>query len=101
MKIKYTVNGNDVSVKLIGELDTPATVEIQPEIDKLLELGANEVEIDCSELSYIASSGLRQLICIHKKCNSDGGHMRLTHVSADTMEIFAVTNFDKVFDIRD
>jgi len=100
MKIHYTVNDNEVAVKLIGELDTPATVEIQPEIDKLMELAAKEVVIDCSELSYIASSGLRQLICIHKKCNAEGGHMRLTNVTPDAMEIFAVTRFDKVFDIR-
>lgn len=99
MKIVYTDNGNIVNVSLIGELDTPATVEIQPEIDKLLGLCSKEVVIDCAELSYIASSGLRQLITIHKRCKTDGGHMRLLNVTPDAKEIFAVTRFDKIFDI--
>lgn len=100
MQIKYKEYGNNVDVKLIGELDTPATVEIQPEIDKLLGIASKEFTVDCSELSYIASSGLRQLISIHKKCKEDGGHMTLVNVQPAAMEILAVTNFDRVFDIR-
>jgi len=100
MKIQYKVTGHRVDVALIGELDTPATVQIQPEIDKLLLLEANEFVIDCSKLAYISSSGLRQLICIHKKCKANGGNMKLTNVNSDAMEIFAVTCFDRVFDIE-
>lgn len=99
MQVKTALNGDTLTVKLIGELDTPATVEIQPEIDKVLEHCGKKVVIDCTELSYIASSGLRQLITIHKKCNAAGGHLKLTNVNPDTMEIFLVTRFDKVFDI--
>jgi len=99
MEVKYTVSDSRVDIKLIGEMDTPATVEIQSKIDALTEYTSREVVIDCGELSYIASSGLRQFITIHKKCKADGGHMKLVNVSSDIMEIFAVTNFDKVFDI--
>jgi len=100
MEIKYTVSDNKVDVKLIGELDTPATAEIQPEIDKLLALSANDFTIDCSGLSYISSTGLRQLICIHKKCRAEGGQMTLVGVTPDAMEIFSVTGFHKIFCIR-
>lgn len=99
MQIKYTSNADKVDVKLIGELDTPATVEIQPEIDKLFDMTSKEIVVDCSQLSYIASSGLRQLISIHKRCKANGGHMKLVNVNSSAMEIFTVTNFDKVFDI--
>jgi len=100
MEIKYIIKDSLVDVKLQGELDTPATIEIQEEIDKLIEHSSKELIIDCSELNYIASSGLRQFILIHKKCKAEGGKMILTGVSPDIMEIFAVTHFDKVFDIR-
>jgi len=99
MEIKYNVNGDQVDVVLEGELDTPATVEIQAEIDKILEYAEKKIVIDCSKLSYIASSGLRQFISIYKKCSSEGGHLTLKNVVPDVMEIFAVTNFDRVFDI--
>jgi len=100
MKIRYSVSDGRTDVCLCGELDTPATVEIQPEIDKLLEYASGQVVIDCSELTYIASSGLRQFITIHKRCIADGGHMTLTKITPDVMEILSVTNFDKVFDIK-
>jgi len=100
MQIEYKHAGSRVDVKLTGELDTPATVEIQPEITKLLSIPANEFVIDCSGLSYISSSGLRQLISIHKKCKADGGQMQLVGVTPDAMEILTVTGFNKIFDIR-
>lgn len=101
MDIKFKSTDNKVNVSLMGELDTPATVEIQPEIDKIVQMASKEIVIDCSKLSYIASSGLRQLITIHKKCKSEGGEMKLINVNADVMEIFSVTRFDKVFDISE
>lgn len=100
MELTFTATDLCVNASLIGELDTPATVEIQPEIDKILQYADRVICIDCSRLSYIASSGLRQLITIYKKCAVDGGHLELHGVTPDVMEIFAVTNFDKVFDIK-
>jgi len=99
MEVKYKVSGNRVDIKLTGEMDTLATVEIQSKMDEIAQYSALEIVIDCESLSYIASSGLRQFITIHKKCNADGGHLRLVNVTPDIMEIFAITNFDKVFDI--
>jgi len=100
MEIKYNVSDTRVEIRLIGEMDTPATVEIQSKMDALNEYSSRELVIDCSQLSYIASSGLRQFITMHKKCKADGGHMKLIHVSTDIMEILSVTNFDKVFDYQ-
>jgi len=100
MQIKYTSDDERVDVQLIGELDTPATVDIQGKVDKLLALCSKNIVIDCEGLRYIASSGLRQLITIHKQCKADGGHMTLVNVKEDVMEIFSVTRFDKVFDIQ-
>jgi len=100
MQIKYKENGDTVNVTLIGELDTPATVDIQEDIDKIAALASRTVVIDCAGLTYIASSGLRQFITIHKACKAEGGHMKLINVTPDVLEIFQVTNFDKVFDIN-
>ncbi len=97
MEIKYTIEDSAVRVALIGELDTPATIEIQPEIDTLLSYASRPIYIDCSQLTYIASSGLRQMIAFYKKSASEGGKLVLQNVTPDVMEIFSVTNFDKVF----
>ncbi len=100
MELTYNVTDRRIDVVLKGELDTPATVEIQPEVDKVLEHADKLISIDCSQLEYIASSGLRQMISIYKKCLAEGGHLELVSVRAEVMEIFAVTNFDRVFDFK-
>jgi len=98
MTIEYKIEADKVNVTLKGELDTPTTVEIQSDIDKILEQADKLITIDCSQLEYIASSGLRQLIAIYKRCSAEGGHLKLVSVTPEVMEIFAITNFDKVFD---
>jgi len=100
MEIKYAVNDNVVNVQMKGELDTPATLEIQEDINKILEHADKLISIDCSGLNYVASSGLRQFITIYKKCAAEGGHLEFRNINADVLEIFKVTNFDKVFDIK-
>jgi len=100
MEFKYAANENVVNVVLKGELDTPATIEIQPKIDEILAHADKLISFDCKDLSYIASSGLRQFISIYKRCGVEGGHLELRNINPDVLEIFKVTNFDKVFDIK-
>jgi len=100
MEITYTIEETAVKVALIGDLDTPSTVEIQPKFDVIMEHSSKTVKIDCTDLNYIASSGLRQLIALYKKCKAEGGKLVLANVNSDVMEIFAVTNFDKVFNFE-
>jgi len=97
MKIEYTIEETTVRVAISGELDTPTTVEIQPKVDALLKFAGRTIYLDCSGLEYIASSGLRQLITIYKRCVAEGGKLILRNVNPDVMEIFTITNFDKVF----
>ena len=42
-----------------GRLDTPAAVKAQQEIAPLLENADKTIIIDCTQLEYISSSGLR------------------------------------------
>jgi len=100
MKLEYTLTDDEVRLYGTGELDTPATKEIQDTVDKVLNYTDRRIVVDFENIRYIASSGLRQLISIYKKCASDGGHLQLINVNPDVMEILKVTNFDKVFDIK-
>jgi len=100
MKLTYKVNGNCIEAALIGELDTPATIEVQDKFQFLIDNSEKYITVDCSRLEYIASSGLRMFIRLHKACNAAGGSMTLTNVSPDVMEILSITSFDLVFNIR-
>jgi len=99
MEIKIDVEGNNVVAYFIGELDTPATDEIQPKIDELIKLADKNITIDCAQMPYIASAGLRQMILIRRSCRAEGGSLTLKSLSPNVLEVFEITNLDKSFKI--
>ena len=58
---------------VIGRLDTPSAVKAQQEIVPLLENADKEIILDCEQLQYISSSGLRLFLTIRKAAAAKGG----------------------------
>jgi anti-sigma B factor antagonist len=54
--------------------------------------------IDCRELSYISSAGLRVLLIMKKECNEG---VKLTGITPAVREILEQTAFDSILDITD
>ena len=55
-----------------------------------------DLEIDCSELTYMSSSGLRILqSTMRTVVRSLGGQMKLTHVNDDIYDILKMTGFTR------
>ena len=83
-----------------GRLDTPEAVTAQQEINPLLENGDKEITLDCTNLEYISSSGLRLLLAIRKKAAADGGKVIIEHINDDIKKVFMMTGFYNLFEIR-
>lgn len=83
-----------------GRLDTPAAVAAQQEIAPLLENADKEITLDCTNLEYISSSGLRLLLAIRKQASAKGGKVIVTHISDDIKKVFVMTGFYNLFEIR-
>ena len=82
-------------VKTGNRIDTLNAAQFEAEIQPALEQGVN-LEIDCSELAYMASSGLRILqSTMRTVVRSLGGQMKLTHVNEDIFEILKMTGFTR------
>ena len=56
--------------------------------------------IDCHDLEYIASSGLRILIRIQKAAKASGSHVVMRGVNADIMNVFKLTGIISVFEFE-
>ena len=59
MKTTIVENGNQWVASFSGRLDTAASVQTAEDVKPLLELSHKEIILDCTELEYISSSGLR------------------------------------------
>lgn len=100
MEIKIILNNQDVQVCLIGELDSKAITEHASELDEIVKLADKKLEVDCSELEYISSAGLRFFMQLKRASESQGGTIRLTHLNEDVADIFNMSGFQNIFDIE-
>lgn len=88
-------------VTLEGELDTAAAAEVNETLQPLYTSSGKDVVIDCSDLEYIASSGLRILVSIVKGAKAGGSQVLLRHVNDDIKDVFKMTGFINLFAFED
>lgn len=86
-------------VTLEGELDTAAAVDVEKILQPLYTTNGKNVEIDCSQLEYIASSGLSILISILKGAKSGGSRVVINGMNDDIKTVFKLTGFINLFEI--
>ena len=91
--------GNPVVARLQGRLDTAAAVEVTPDFQKLNAYAKDQLVLDCQELEYISSSGLRLLLTVRKQVATDGGKLQIKNISNDIRLVFEMTGFVSLFEI--
>ena len=89
-----------MTARLVGRLDTPAAAEVSREIQPLLDHASGTIILDCSELTYISSSGLRIFLTIRKAAAAKGGNVVIEGLSNEIRNVFMMTGFLQLFEIR-
>lgn len=88
---------NKIVATLVGELDTTAAIEVEEALKPLLDTYGRDIVIDCTDLEYIASSGLRILLSILKQAKSHDCNLVLKNVNDDIKDVFRMTGFINIF----
>ena len=83
---------------LKGELDTAAALEVEETLKPLYKSEGRDIIIDCTELEYIASSGLRILISILKGAKANGSKVTIKNLNDDIKNVFKLTGFINLFE---
>ena len=97
MEIEKTENGKEVTLRLRGCLDTAATPEFAAAVDGTE--GATTLVLEMSELEFISSSALRQLVATKKKRGAAFA-IALAGMNEVVREVFDVTGLDEIFEVR-
>lgn len=82
-----------------GRLDTAAATQTTKDIAPLMESTGQDIVIDCTELTYISSSGLRILLGIRKHAGVAGGKVTITGANDNIREVLFTTGFNNLFEI--
>ena len=99
MEVKVTKEAAATVAALIGRLDTLAAQEIAPQMDELKNVDGTLI-LDCTELSYISSSGLRIFLTLRKAAAEKGGKVIVRGISNEIRSVFMMTGFLNLFEIQ-
>ena len=97
MNIEKKLEGDTLTLKVAGRLDTNTTPQLESELKSELA-GVETLVMDFEKLEYISSAGLRVLLSTQKKMNVQGA-LKISHVGEAVMEIFEVTGFSDILTI--
>ncbi len=98
MDIKKINNEKELTIILEGRLDTSTSPELEAELTESLD-GITSLVFDFAKLEYISSAGLRVLLSAQKTMNKQG-EMVVKNVSSEILEIFEVTGFSDILNIK-
>ncbi len=111
MEFKKTENDGIVIYELSGRLDTQSAPDFQAVLDEGFEKDENKIVLDCKNLEYMSSAGLRTILyakkCIDKnetdkadEISAQKGFLKLINVSDEILEVFEMTGFSEFLSIN-
>lgn len=100
MKTTIKEDAEKIIVTLDGDLDTAAAQETEKDFKPLMEVKNKEITIDCKNLNYISSSGLRLFLSLLKSCKPNGNTLSLENVNDNIKKVFTMTGFSSLFNIK-
>ena len=100
MEVIIKKTDNEVVARLVGRLDTPAAQDIAQDVQGLLEEAGGTIILDCGEMSYISSSGLRIFLTLRKAAADKGGRIIVRGINDDIRGVFMMTGFLNLFEIQ-
>ena len=98
MTIEKNLNGTELTVAIIGRLDTTTAPQLEAEFKQSIT-GVEKLVLDFATLEYLSSAGLRVILAAQKVMNKQG-EMIIKNVNETINEIFEVTGFIDILTIE-
>jgi anti-anti-sigma factor len=85
---------------LSGQLDSRAAAAFERQLTTELGQGPDCLLVDCGELEFITSAGLRVLLMLGKRLDAEGGCLALCALNQATRQVFDIAGFSGIFPIK-
>jgi len=99
MIINTESEGSIVIVTLNGRLDTLHFPAVDKELTSLIDNEQKALVLDCQNMDYVSSSGLRVLLKALKQMEAAKGRLTLCNLQPQISQIFKISGFDHLFEI--
>jgi anti-anti-sigma factor len=90
---------NLLTASLSGRMDAITATEFTTQLEGWINEGLKSFTIDCSQLDYISSAGLRAILIIAKKVRGLEGELQLAALQESVQTVFEISGFNKIIPI--
>lgn len=101
MEISAKKEQKGLVVSVAGRMDAVSSPDFEKELDAWLEKGETLIVVDCGNLEYISSSGLRSVLTIAKKMKARNGKILLAALTSVVKEVFEISGFSAIIPVYD
>lgn len=103
MQVRERIAGNVAVITIDGDitLNTGGDVILKDKVQSLIQQGYRNLLIDLSNVSYVDSAGLGQLVQAYATTRNKGGALKLVNLTKRLQDLLVVTKLLTVFDTFD
>jgi len=101
MELSAKKEQKGVVIHVTGRMDAVSSPDFEKAMDAWIEKGETTLVVDCSNLEYISSSGLRSILTVAKKLKTRKGRILLTSLTSVVKEVFEISGFSAIIPIYD
>ena len=87
-------------IEVGGEVDVYTAPKLREAIVTAIDAGHTRLIIDVEKVDFLDSTGLGVLIGVLRRINALGGELRLVCSTPRILDLFSLTDLDRVFDLR-
>ena len=98
MTITEKRHGTELTLVIEGSLDSASFKQLEQKVQTALD-GVEFLVLDCKDLEYVSSAGLRAMLAA-QKAMSKQGKMVVRGANESVMDTFVLTGFTKVLTIE-
>ena len=93
------IKGSELVVKLEGRLDALTSQKFEKDLEGAMK-GITDLTVDCADLEYISSAGLRTLLAAQQYMEErDYEDVKVINCNESVLDIFEETGFNDVLNI--
>ena len=93
MKVTINQQNEKTLVVLDGRIDSANADQFQQDVAPLMEGEKPDIDIDCTNMTYTSSQGLRVFLLLQKSVVARNGKMVLHNMNPRVKEVFDITGF--------
>ena len=101
MELSAKKEQKGIVIDIKGRMDAVTSPAFEKEMDAWIEKGETMLVVDCSNLEYISSSGLRSVLTTAKKLKGVQGKILLASLTSVVKEVFEISGFTTIIPIYD